>query len=271
MIKWALLAPAVILCVVFLLWPMVEVGKMSLTRTNFVITKFVGLQNYRRIFTDAPFLRSIVNSVIYILLCVPAQVGGALLIVLAVMDLPKKWHDGVRFIFYIPSLSAGMIIASIWLWIFHFEGPVNWLLGTDIWWYGAGRTAIPAVALVTTSVSMGGIIIILLAATLSIDKDLFDAAKIDGARPWQIKRRIVVPIIAPTIALMVLLGVIATPQIIQFIIALAPYEYASTMAYSIYREAFAMSRMGPASAQAMVLLVWMLGMAWVKAKVTRYE
>lgn len=265
----ALLAPALILCGLFLLWPMVEVVRLSLTSTNFIVTKYVGLANYAKAFTSPAFLRSVANSGLYILLIVPGQVVAALLIVLSVMDLPKWWHDGARFFFYIPALSAGIIIASIWRWMFHLDGPLNWALGTRVAWWASGATAIPAVSIVMVASTLGGVIIILLAAVLSIDRDLYDAAKMDGARPRQIKWRIVVPIIAPTIWLMALLAAIAAPQIFETVYALAPYEYSATMAYHIWSTAFQMSRYGQASAQAIVLLALMLVMAWGKGKVAR--
>ena len=80
--KWALLAPAVVLCVLFMVWPLVVVVQLSLQTTNFITTEFVGLRNYARIFTDSVFLRSVVNSLWYILLTTATRVGAALLITL---------------------------------------------------------------------------------------------------------------------------------------------------------------------------------------------
>ena len=269
MMKWALLAPALILCAVFLVWPMGEIIWMSLNKVGVMGDTFVGLRNYARIATDTRFLRSMINSAFYILLLTPINVGGVVLIVLSTVDLSKRWQDAVRFVFYIPSMAAGVIVASVWEWVFHWDGPVNWLFGTHIAWFGEAVTAIPVIALITASVGFGGGTIILLAAALSIDPDLYDAARIDGASPRQIKWRITLPIIMPTIWLLTLLSVIAGPQIIEYIIALAPYEHSATMAFSIYTSAFIIGRHGQASAQAMVLLVLLLGLAWAKSKVAK--
>ncbi len=242
---------------------------MSLTSTNFIVTKFVGMQNYGRAITSPAFLRSVLNSAIYIILIAPGQMVTALLIVLAVRDLPKRWHDGARFFLYIPSLAAGIIIASIWRWAFHLRGPLNWLIGSTVAWWAQGSTAIPAISIVVVSSSLGGAVIILLASVLSIDRELYDAAKIDGASRRQINWRIVVPIISPTIWLLTLLGAISAPQVFETVYALAPYEYSATMAYRIWATAFQMGRYGLASAQAVILLVLMLGMAWGKGRLTR--
>jgi len=268
-VKWALLAPALILCAVFLLWPLAEVGRLSLVKTNYITTEYVGLRNYARMFTDEAFQRSLLNSVFYILLMVLLGPGGALLLTLAVMDLSTRMRGVARFVFYIPLLGAGMIIAQIWAWIFHINGPVNWLIGQDIWWFGQAFTAIPILCLMVASVSIGAQMIVLLAMTSSISPELFDAAKIDGAKPWQIKWRIVVPLIFPMIAVQVLMAVINGPQVIEFVIALAPYEYSATTAYNIYSEAFILGRFGPAAAKAMVLLVILGTMAWAKTRIGR--
>lgn len=269
MIKWALLAPALILCAVFLLWPLAEVGRLSLVKTNYITTEWVGLRNYARMFTDEAFLRSLYNSAFYMVLMVLLGPGGALLLTLAVMDLSKRWQGVSRFVFYIPMVGAGMIIAQIWSWAFHINGPVNWLLGQDIWWFGQGFTAIPVICLMVGSVSVGTQMIILLATTSSIDTALFDAAKIDGAGPWQIKWHIVVPAIAPMIAIQVMIAVINGPQVIEFVIALAPYEYSVTTAYNIYFEAFIMGNHGLAAAKAVLLLLVLGTMAWAKTRLTR--
>ena len=266
---WALLAPAVVLCVLFTLWPLVEVVRLSLQTTDFITTRFVGLQNYARIFRDPAFLRSIANSGWYILFTTVLRVGGALLIVLQVVDLPKRWHDGARFAFFIPGLCAGIIIAALWRWVFHWNGPVNSLLGIKVAWFGSGLTAIPVISLILVAATLGGVVIILLASALSIDPALYDAARIDGASPRQIKRLITVPIIMPMVWLMILLSMIAGPQIFEYIWALAPATHSATMTFQIFTTAFQAGNHGRAAAQAIVLLGLMLGMAWGKGRLAR--
>lgn len=267
--KYLLLIPAVVLCVVFTLWPMAEVIIMSFQKTHFMGDTWVGFANYVRLLTDYSFKRAMLNSVWYIALFVPLQVGGALFITLLACGLSKRWQDVTRFVFYIPSITAGIVIASIWSWIWHQRGPINWLLGTDINFWTQGVTAIPAISITTASVGIGGNVIMLMATALSIDREIYDAAEIDGASGRQIKFRIVLPIIMPMVWLCGLMSAIAAPQVIEYIMILAPYEHSATMAFDIYREAFILGRYGPASAKAIVLLIWMLAMAWGKSRLTR--
>ena len=267
--KYLLLAPAVVLCAIFIVWPLTEVVVMSLSRMHILGDVFVGLENFARLPADRGFVRSLINSLLYTLISVPLQVGTATVIALMASGLSKRWQDAARFLFYIPAMCAGIVIASIWKWIWHIEGPINWMLGTEIQFFGSGLSAISAVAITTASVGIGGFLIILLAATLSIDRSLYDAARIDGATPVQVKLRIVLPIIMPVVWLGVLLSAIGAPQIIEYVIALAPYEYSATTAFDIYATAFHLGRYGPASAKAIVLLAWMALLAFGKSRLTR--
>lgn len=267
--KYLLLIPAVVLSVIFTLWPMVEVIIMSFQRTHFLGDTWVGFANYARLLTDYSFKRAMLNSVWYIVLFIPLQVGGALSVTLLACRLSKRWQDATRFVFYVPCAAAGIIIAAIWEWIWHRAGPINWMLGTTINFFERSVTAIPAISITTASIGIGGYVIIMLATTLSIDKDIYDAAKIDGANNGQIKLRIVLPIIMPVVWLCILLSAINAPQVIEYIMALAPYEHSATAAFDIYREAFILGRYGSAASKAVILLIWMLAMAWAKTRLTR--
>ena len=267
--KYLLLAPAVVLSALFVVWPMAEVISMSMMKQHILGNTWIGFGNYMALLSDHGFKQAMLNSVGYILLCVPLQVGGALAVTMAASGLSKRWQDFTRFVFYIPCMAAGMIIASVWEWIWHREGPVNWILGTQINFFGSTPLAVTAISITTASVGIGGMTIMLLASVLSIDKQLYDAAKIDGASDRQIKWRIIFPIILPTVWLIVLLSAIGAPQIIEYVLALAPYEHSATAAYDIYQTAFVMGRYGPASAKAVILLIWMMLMAWGKNRLTR--
>jgi len=268
-----MLGPALILTALFTLWPLGEVVRLSLLQTNFIVTKWVGLGNYVRAFRDADFVLSIANSGLYILLIVAMVVGGGLIVALTAFPLGKRWHDMTRFVFYIPALSAGIIISQVWKWVFHRAGPLNWLLGLfgaePVSWVSQWYTAIPMVGLVVATSGFGAEIIILLAAMLSIDKSLFDAARIDGASPLQIKLRIVIPIVSPTIWMMILIAGIQAPQVFETIYAMAPYNYSATMTYHIYRQAFQMGRYGMASAQAVILLIFVGALTYARQRMGR--
>jgi len=271
--RTALLAPAFVFFGLFVGWPIGELFVLSLTKTDFLSSEFVGLRNFWKALHDAAFMRSVANSGLYILLLTIGSGLSTWAVAMLVMDLPKWWQDTVRFVFYIPMLSAGIIIGQIWKWTFHMQGPLNWLIGLfgiePISFFNSRITAIPAIVLVVMMSSLGAQLIILLSAILGIDKELYDAAKIDGASSLQIKLRIVTPMVMPTIWLLALLSIIAAPQIFETVLALAPYEHTATMTFQIYRTAFQASRFGLASAEALILFALLAGVILAKQRITR--
>jgi len=270
-----LLIPAIVFFSLFTAWPLGEVIVLSLYKTNFITTKFIGIDNYIAIFSDSDFITSIFNSLFYCFLMVPGELLLGLGSAFLIFKLSKKWQDVSRIIFYIPVLTAGIIIAQIWKWIFHIDGVFNWfikLIGlSPINYFGDWYSAIPTVAFIVIIGSFGANTIIFLAAMQSIDKSLFEAAEIDGASFRQIKYRIILPMIMPTISLVTLLTIIASFGVIETIMMLVPQSYAATVTYSIYRSGFLFSKYGIASAEAIVFLVIMILLSLLKNRIEKNE
>lgn len=270
-----LLLPVTILYLVFTVWPLFEVARLSLLRTNFITTIFVGLENYAEILTDYDFLTSILNSLGYLFFLIPLHIGLALIVALTVCDMGKKWQDVTRIVIYIPTLSAGIIIAQCWKWLFHIDGPINYfitLMGFDaVNWFGSGIPAIPIISLIVGLSGFGGTVIYFLASILSIDPNLYDAAKIDGASSTQIKVKIILPLILPTIILMTLISAIGSFSIFETIFALAPQNYAASMAFYIYQTSFKFSQHGLGSAQGIILLIIVFVLSFIKKRFEHNE
>jgi multiple sugar transport system permease protein len=242
----------------FVGWPLLEVFRLSLYETNFINSTYVGLKNYKKLLIDPAFHYALKNSFWYCILITLGQVGISVFISLLCFDLSKKWQDAVRIILYLPTLSAGIIIAQSWRWIFHYDGLLNWILSLfkikPVAFFQKSFTAIPAISIIIITAGIGGYIIILLSAMIGIDKDIIQAAKIDGANWFQIKIMIILPMIKKIIGMITVLSVVGSFQIFETIYSLAPYEYSASLTYNIYREGFQFSNYGLASAQAVVLL-----------------
>lgn len=265
--KYFLLVPALIFFLIFTIWPIGEVIYLSTLETNFMKTTFVGIDNYIKAFNDADFIQSIFNSFEYAIILVIGQIVCALSGSLFIYNMSKKWQDASRIIFYIPILSAGIIIASSWRWLFSYDGLVNWIIGQKINWFGQGETAIPIICFIVIFSSVGANMIILLASILTIDKSLFESARIDGAKEWQMELYIIIPLIKPTLVLIGFLSFINAFQIFENIYALAPQTYAATMTYFIYQQGFEFGKYGMASAESVILLGMMIMMTLIKKKV----
>lgn len=273
-IHYILMAPALLFCAVFVLWPIVDLLWLSVHKTDFIQTKFVGLGNYVKALESNQFWQAIGNSALYIVLITVGQVGLAIIVALSVMSMKKRWIDFTRIASYLPALTAGVIIAMVWRWVFHYEGPANWFIGLfgaqPVQWF-AGELSIPIVSLIVIISGFGGYLIMTLAAIQSISKELFDAARIDGASELHIKLRIVLPILRPSIGMMVLLTAISAPQIIETVMMLAPYDHSASAAFAIYKEAFQNGRHGLAAAMAVIVTIVLIGFTLIKGKVEKYD
>ena len=260
---YALLAPISILWLLFFAWPMVQVGLISLYHTNIVSSSFVGLQNYITIFTDPLTLTVLLNSLLYALILVPLNVFSSLFLASALYDMSKKWRNAARIILYIPMLMAGVIISGFYKWLFHSEGLINYLLpGPTIYFFSDTMTSIPVIAVIVAIATIGTNLLIVLSSFEALDTDMIDAAKVDGATRGQINRLIIWPNVLPTIILITLLTLIGAFQIIETPMMLAPQDYAATLTYSIYRQAFLFGKYGTAAAQSVVLLIIVALLKW---------
>ncbi len=273
--KNILLFPAIVFFLLFTLWPLGEVVYLSLLKTNFITTSFIGFQNYIDLFSDKVFIQSFFNSIFYTCLLVPGQIILSLVLSLSIHNLSKKWQDISRIIFYIPVLAGGIILASIWKWIFHVDGLVNYLLSLlsidKVFFFSNTITSIPIVSFIVLITSFGAYVIIVIANILSIDKTIFEAARIDGANQFQINILIIVPMIKKTIQLVGLLSMIASFQIFENIYSLVPQSFAATMTYEIYRVSFKNSKYGLASAMSIILLIIILIISLIKRRIENNE
>lgn len=271
MIKFLLLLPVLVFFALFTAWPLIKVVEMSLYDTNFITSSFVGLENYRNLLSDEAFIQSARNSVGYIIIMPSLMVIVSVAVTMLTIDLSKKWQDVSRILLYLPTLGAGIIMSQIWKWVFAPDGLMNWILSllgiAPVYWFGQGFTSIPLICIIVVTSTFGGYVIMLLAAITSIDKSIYEAAKIDGASDFQIKIRITLPLIRKTIALVYLLSMVASLQVFEYIYALVPQQYAATITYNIYAEGFKNSKWGLASAQAVILMVITVVLSYLERKI----
>jgi multiple sugar transport system permease protein len=269
-VKKILLFPAILFFGIFVAWPLVEVIILSFYKTNYMKSIFVGFDNYITIFKSKDFILSIFNSLFYASILVPGQIILSLFLSFFIMDMGKGWQDISRILFYVPILSAGIIIAQVWKWIFQIDGPVNWILSLmnidKVNWFGQGITSIPAISLIVLFSSFGGNILLFLASILSIDKEIIEAAKIDGANSFIIRMKIILPMIKNTIILVGLMSMIAAFQIFETIYSLSPQTYSATMTFHIYQQGFIFSKYGLAAAEAVILIIMMSSLSILKKR-----
>lgn len=275
---YVFIAPAIIGFSVFVVYPLVRSFYLSLTRWNGLSEpKFLGFDNYRRLFTvDPAFWPSIRATAYLVLLYVPLSLA----IGLALAVFCNQRFRGVRFVrtaAYLPVVLP--VVATITLWKFMFNpqvGLINTLLGKlhlpTSGWLSSSSMSMPSVVIVMLW-GVGGTMIIFLAALQAVPLELYEAAKVDGAGPGSVFFRITLPLISPIMLLQVILQTTAALQTFnqpKILTDGGPGFSTSVLMLQIYKNGFAnlgrVPQLGYASAQVWVLFVVIIAVIALTAK-----
>jgi multiple sugar transport system permease protein len=241
-----------------------------------------GVQNFVSLAKDDLFQRSLVNTVEFSAMYVPATIVLSLFFALL---LNRKIH-GVglfRTIYFLPVISSAVAVGLIWSWIYGKDsGLLNNMLNAvgmpSIDWLGA-KNALVAVTVVNVWGAIGEGMIIFLAGLQAIPRDYYEAAQVDGATEWNQFWGITLPLVTPSIFFQGIISTINAFQAFEYIYILTRGANGTsttpTLVYSIYRNGFNFFRMGTASAQAVVLtaiiFVLTLFYFWMQRRWVVYE
>lgn len=269
------LLPSILLFGIFLFYPLFKTIYLSafLTDAKGATTVFVGWENYQYMFTDPIFLKSIKNTFLFVLYTVPATV----LISLFLAIISNEKLKGIGFFRTIFTSTMGVSVAAasvFWLYLFHPSiGFLNQLLkvfGADsIGWLTDPKWALIAIAITTIWMNIGFTFLILLGGLQSIDSSLYESADIEGSSYFYKLRRITVPMLSPTLFFVITVSIINAFQTfgqIDILTQGGPANETNLIVYSIYREAFTNYQFGTASAQAVVLFIFILVMTAIQFK-----
>lgn len=201
LVAWLLMAPGILLLLVFIVTPFVLAAVFSFTNQRLISplpTRFVGIDNYFDEFTNALFWRSLWNNFRFAAFVVPFQTGFALLLaVLVNQRLPGR--TVFRTIFFTPVTVVMAAAATIWVLLFNLNGLINGFFELITFgnfspdWLNDPTWAMGAVILVSVWQGVGFQMVILLAALQDVPSELYEAASIDGANTWQQFRSVTVP------------------------------------------------------------------------------
>ncbi|GID62906.1 sugar ABC transporter permease [Actinoplanes cyaneus] len=258
----AFLAPSLVGVGGFLLAPVVVVLGISLTRWDLIDpARWTGLDNYRSILGDPAFGRSLAVTAVFVLLVIPLQTALGLAAAL-LLDQRLPGSTWFRAILVLPWISAPLALGVVWRWLFDpSDGAINELLGHRIEWLTSPALALPSVAAVTIWTNVGYVALFFLAGLAGIPPQYGEAARIDGAGPWQGLRRVTLPLLRPTTFFVLATGVISSFQVFDTVYAMTgggPAGRTEVVAYTIYREAFVNFRMGRAAAMSVVLFLLLI-------------
>lgn len=263
------LAPALVLFGVFVAYPVIYTIQASLLDWDGIGQgTFVGVSNYVGFFRDPVFRIALRNSGWWILLTVfPQMFMGFGLAWLLNKKLTGR--NIYRAIFFLPAVLSPVVVAIVWRRIFDPFGGVlkgienllgiDWLAGP---WLAQSSTALFAVIIVNVWMWTGFSMLFYLAGLQGIDRDVLDAASVDGASVWRTIRSIVWPLLKPTHISLILLGIIGSLRTFELVFLLTnggPNHASELLATYTFQQGFQVFKVGYASSISVVLLVVSLG------------
>ena len=264
-------APAVIYIICLTMIPAIMALPISFTNWSALSPnkKFVGLDNYVKLFGDKDFWRSclvMAKFFIYIPIVMATGLGAALLV-----NSKSRGTQIFRVVFYAPVITSTVAVAILFDWFYQptfglFNAILKWFGLPAIGWLTDPKWALYSVIIVTIWKGIGYYMMIYLAALMSVPKELYEACEIDGAGFLRKHLTVTVPHIMPTIALVTTISAISAMKVFAEIYVMTkggPLNSSKTIVYYIYERAFENLDLGFASAMAVVLLLIVLALSFV--------
>jgi multiple sugar transport system permease protein len=246
---WLLIAPAVLLFSVIMIWPLINMFQVSMLDWRGLLkpSTFVGLKNYQRLFEDIHFHRAWINSTIHLV------VSGAIILPVSYMfgfflSQRPALYRFLRTVFFLPGMLSAPTLAMIFIGIYMPDGIINHylrLVGMDSLarvWLADRSTALGAVIAVDLWGGIGWYTIMFFAALSNVPKELYEAAQMDGANYWTLIWRIAFPMTLDFFGVMAVLQVLwvlmGSAQNVLLLTTGGPGDSSLTLGYYLYRQAF---------------------------------
>ena len=277
LIGWAFLTPAVILIVIMSFYPMIKALILSFQSGVGSSIKWVGLSNYARMFKDKIFTQALGNNFIYLIIQVPIMLILALILASMLNNKNLKFKGLFRTAIFLPCATSLVSYAIIFRSLFAVDGFVNQVLiklgiletGYNFLTNPTSARAIIIIALIWrwTGYNM----VFYLAGLQNIDYNVYEAAKIDGASPFQSFWKITVPLLKPVILLTAIMSTNGTLQLFDESVNLTgggPANATITMSHYIYNVSFKyVPNFGYSAAMAYLILILVAILAFFQMKV----
>jgi len=273
--------PNMFFLTLFTFWPAIKNIRMSFQRISLLnsSTKWVGLDNYRYIF-EHPTFQQVLRNTLYFTV---GTLLGTLVLGLAIallLNQKLRFRNGARAIIFAPYLLSGAAIGIVWSYIFD---PRYGLLAQVLGWVNIGSPdwlnrpewAMPAIIIVYVWKNVGFAATIFLAGLQAIPKDLYEAAKLDGANVWWRFRSVTLPMLSPISFFLLVTTVLGTFQAfdIQRVMTKGGPAYSTTtLVYYVYEQGFGQAaNYGRAAAAALTLFAAMLVITIIQFRASRNQ
>ncbi|GGH89102.1 multiple sugar transport system permease protein [Pullulanibacillus pueri] len=270
------ITPQLIGLLCFSLIPVIYAIVLSFMEWNgFGDKHFVGFANYITQFKDHVFWKSIINTLYYMILTIP--VGIALSLILAIALNRIRGKNIYRVFYFMPVVTSMVSIAVIWMWLLNGKfGILNQLLsvvgitGPD--WLTDTQWVMVSIAMLSIWASVGYNMVIFLAGLQGIPNSYYEAAEIDGARPFQKFRYITFPMVSPTTFFITIMSIIGSFQVFDQAYVMTnggPAKASYTIVYHIFHQGFEKFDMGLASSASVILFVIILAFTLIQFKLQK--
>ena len=274
-------APFVVLFCCFMLYPLGYSVVLSFYKAAGPRQmRFVGFDNFKFLLTDKIFWAAVANTTYFAVLFLTLQIPMSLGLAVLLNSKKIRWRNFFRFAFFSSHLVGGVFVAVIFsMLLAQRHGMINKaigavfpFIGSEVNWFGKPELAMPAVVVAALWISIGYAMVYFLAALQAVDRELYEAAEVDGAGKWQQFWHITIPGIRPVLVFMILVGTIGAYQLFEL-----PYvlfygvwtNYAITIVTYLFQMGFEAGDVGYASAIGWMLVLIILVISLVQLRVTR--
>jgi multiple sugar transport system permease protein len=273
-----MLLPAAVLMLTFLIIPIILTFILAFTNARLISpqpARFIGFENFIRLFGSDTFWASLRNTVIFAIVIVPIQ--SALALCLAVLiNVKMRGVNFFRTIYFLPVVTSIVVVSILWLFLYQPNGLINAALakvgiqGPD--WLGNPNTALFAIIVLSMWQAVGFHMVIWLSGLQTIPGELYEAASIDGASPWQQFLHVTWPGLRQTrtfILITITIAAFALFSQVNIMTQGGPLDATTTLVFQAVRTGFQQQQTGYASAISLVFFVLVLIVSLIQRYFTR--
>lgn len=274
---FALIAPNLIVILVFSYWPTIYNLYLSLTDWDMIdpMPTFVGLDNYREMFSPGSrFGIAMINTGIFTIVATVGSLAGGMAMGLLLAS-KLRFSGIVRTLSFTPHMLPGAAVGVLWLFMFDPTYGLSRVF-FDIFgaesprWTTTSDWSIWAITIAYMWQRLGFVTIIYYTAILDLPRDVYEAASLDGATGWRLHRNLTVPLVSPVTLFLSITGIISAAQAFDIIAMMTgggPGSSSTTLSWLIYDEAFQRFDVGSSAAAATVMFVGLLILTFIQLRI----
>lgn len=261
---YALIAPAIISILTFVVYPLVCQVILSFTDWNLIrpVNHYVGLTNYQKLLASSDFRQVVGNTLVYTV----SFVSGTLVLALLFsfwLSADTRLNRLVQSVIFLPHITALVSVALMFMWLMDPQiGVFNYVLRLlhlpESRWLESSKTAMLSIVIVNVWKSLGYYTLVVLSAIKGVPRELYEAASLDNSSKVKSFFKITVPMISPTLFFLLVVMTIISFNVFDTISVMTgggPVNSTNVMVYYVYQYAFSYMKVGYASAAGTVLLM----------------